>query len=91
MKYYVWDNKKNEGLKRGRGVSFEEVVFCIEGGYLLDVIEHPKKERYKGQHMYIVRIRDYAYLVPFIERDDEIVLKTIIPNRKATRKYLKRR
>ena len=28
-------------------------------------------------------------LVPCIEMEDEIVLKTIIPSRKATRKYLR--
>jgi len=33
-------------------------------------------------------IRGYAYLVPFVETDKEVFLKTIIPSRKAARKYL---
>jgi len=33
-------------------------------------------------------IGNYAYLVPFVETESEIFLKTIIPSRKATRKYL---
>ena len=38
--------------------------------------------------MFVVRIRGYVYLVPFVETDSEVFLKTIIPSRKATRKYL---
>ena len=34
------------------------------------------------------RIRGYAYLVPFVETETEVFLKTIIPSRKATREYL---
>jgi len=39
--------------------------------------------------MFIVNIDDYAYLVPFAEKEEEIFLKTIIPSRKATKKYLR--
>jgi len=39
--------------------------------------------------MYILNINDYAYLVPFVEKEEEIFLKTIIPSRKATKKYLR--
>jgi len=38
--------------------------------------------------MFVVSIEGYAYLVPFIENESEIFLKTIIPSRKATKKYL---
>ena len=31
----------------------------------------------------------YAYLVPFVEQEDHLFLKTVIPSRKATRDYLK--
>jgi hypothetical protein len=37
----------------------------------------------------IVNINDYAYLVPFVETESEVFLKTIIPSRKATKKYLR--
>ncbi|MGZ9164258.1 MAG: toxin, partial [Anaerolineales bacterium] len=69
--------------------SFEDVVFYIELGFLLDVLEHPNQEKYKGQKIFVVQIDDYAYLVPFVEDDHDVFLKTIIPSRKATRKYLK--
>ncbi len=88
MKYFTWNNEKNQWLKAERGVSFEAVVFRIEQGYLLDVVEHPNQEKYQGQRILIVQINDYAYLVPCVEDEGEIFLKTIIPSRKATRKYL---
>jgi hypothetical protein len=56
---------------------------------LLDIVEHPHQERYKGQKIFIVNINNYAYLVPFVESEREIFLKTMIPSRKATRKYLR--
>jgi hypothetical protein len=38
--------------------------------------------------MLVVRIRDYAYLVPYVENEQEIFLKSIMPSRKATRDFL---
>jgi uncharacterized DUF497 family protein len=88
MKYYSWNNEKNRRLKAERNVSFEEVVFCIERGQLLDIIEHPNQEKYQGQRIFIVNMDGYACLVPFVETEREIILKTIIPSRKATKRYL---
>jgi hypothetical protein len=88
LKYFTWDNAKNEKLRAGRGVSFEEVVFHIERGDILDIVEHPNQERYAGQRVIILQIADYVYLVPCIETEYFVVLKTIIPSRKATTKYL---
>ena len=72
-----------------RGVSFEEVVFHIERGNLLDVLEHPYQQRNLGQRISVVNLGGYAYLVPFVESETEIFLKTVIPNRKATNTYLR--
>jgi uncharacterized DUF497 family protein len=89
MKYFSWNNEKNEYLKQERNITFEEVVFYIQKGNLLDIVEHPNQERYGGQKILIVRIEDYVYLVPFVESAEEIFLKTIIPSRKATKRYIK--
>ena len=89
MKAYRWDLDKNELLKGERAISFEEVLLAIERGDLLDIVEHPNRSKYPSQRMFVVLICDYAYLVPFVEDDTEIFLKTIIPSRKATRDYLK--
>jgi len=88
LKQYNWNEEKNQLLKTERSVSFEEIVLRIAEGHVLDVVEHPNQEKYKGQRMFIVNIHDYAWLVPFVETDDEVFLKTIIPSRKATKKYL---
>lgn len=88
MKRFNWNVKKNEQLRSERGISFEEVLFHIENGDVLDILKHPNQTRYSGQHIFIVAVNDYVYLVPFVEDDNEIFLKTIIPSRKATKEYL---
>jgi len=89
MKIFHWDNEKNEWLIKHRGVCFEQVVLLLEGQEILDVLEHPNQQKYPGQRIAIVRIDDYAYLVPYVQDGDDIFLKTIIPSRKATREYLR--
>ncbi|NUO82669.1 BrnT family toxin [candidate division KSB1 bacterium] len=89
MKSFKWDEAKNARLVVERGISFEEVVRQIEQGGVLDVYDHPKQQKYKGQRIFVVKINDYAWLVPFVETEDEILLKTIIPSRKITKKYLR--
>ena len=88
MTYYKWNHEKNERLKAERGLSFEQVILHIERGDLIDVIEHPNQSKYPNQQMLIVKIKNYAYLVPFVEDEEGKFLKTIIPSRKATREYL---
>jgi len=50
---------------------------------LLDTIEHPNQRQYLGQRIFIVNVEGYACLVPFVEDDERIFLKTIIPSRKT--------
>ena len=88
MKYFDWDDAKNAKLRTERGIGFEEIVFHIERGDLLDILEHPNPERYGGQRIFVVRREDYVYLVPFVEDEDPVFLKTIIPSGKATKEYL---
>ena len=88
MKLFRWDEDKNEWLKINRDVCFEQIVVLIEQSDLLDVIDNPNQGKYPGKKVAIARINDYAYLVPYEQNGEEIVLKTIIPSRKATRKYL---
>ncbi len=90
MKTFNWNHEKNEILKQERDISFEEIVFCIENGFLIDIIEHPNQEKYRGQKIYAVNFNEYVYLVPFAESEDEIFLKTVYPSRKYTKNYLKR-
>jgi hypothetical protein len=88
LKYFAWDDAKNAKLRKERGIGFEEIVFHIERGDLLDILEHPNPDRYAGQRIFVDRREDYVYLVPFVEDEDTVFLKTIIPSRKATKEYL---
>ncbi|MEW6419978.1 MAG: DUF4258 domain-containing protein [Nitrospirota bacterium] len=88
MKYFDWNDEKNELLKKERGVSFEEVELAIASGDLLDRIKHPNQSKYPNQKVFLVRIEDHVYSVPFVEDEECIFLKTIIPNSRATKKYL---
>ncbi len=87
METYAWNHEKNELLKEERGISFEEIVFNIQMGNEVDIYDHPNQERYPGQKISVVIVEGYAYLVPYIESEEEIFLKTIIPSRKATKQY----
>ena len=88
MKPIRWNADKGLLLKAERDVSFEEVLSAISQGGLLGVMDHPNRAKYGHQKMLVVRIRDYAYLVPCVESESEIFLKSIMPSRKATRDFL---
>ncbi|OQX13444.1 MAG: toxin [Desulfobulbaceae bacterium A2] len=88
MKAYEWNDEKNKLLREERGISFDDIVFHLAHGCLLDTIEHPNQDAYPGQRIFIVNVEGYACLVPFVESEDAIFLKTIIPSRKMTRLYL---
>ena len=75
-------------LKASRGICFEDVVFHIERGDILDDYLHPNQQEYPDQRIMVIAFNNYAYLVPYVENEEELFLKTIIPSRKATRRYL---
>jgi uncharacterized DUF497 family protein len=86
---FDWNDEKNEFLQSTRGVSFEEVVFHIQNGDVLDVIKHPNAARYPSQKIIVLNMEGYVYLVPYMKERGVRFLKTIIPSRKATKEYLK--
>ena len=88
MKPYDWNDEKNVWLRQERGITFEDIVFHLAQGGLLDTIEHPNQRQYPGQKVFIVNVEGYACLVPFVENDERIFPKTIIPSRKMTKQYL---
>lgn len=88
MKPFRWDPVKNERLKSGRGISFEEIVLAVEDGGLKDILVHPNQRRYPGQIVFVVAYRGYVFLVPSVEEGEHYFLKIVIPSRKATRDYL---
>jgi len=88
MKPINWNPDKNRQLIEERGISFEDVVFYLQQGALLDDIEHPSDDKYPNQRIFVLSIDGYVHLVPYIEDQNEIFLKTVIPSRKATKQYL---
>lgn len=88
MKNIEWSSEKNERLKAERDVCFEEVLSALEGEELLARIDHPNQKKYPGQQIFLVRIEEYVYMVPFAEDKEKFFLKTIIPSRKLTKLYL---
>jgi len=85
MKFLNWDAEKNKILKHERGISFEETAYLIESGRIIGIEEN---HAHPNQKLYILEIDNYAFVVPFVESDQEIFLKTAFPSRKFTKKYL---
>ena len=88
MKHYDWNLEKNEWLKAERGITFEEIVYNLDRGGLLDIIRHPNRETYPNQRIFVINVEGYACLVPFVETDEGVFLKTIIPSLKMTKRYM---
>jgi hypothetical protein len=84
MTYLNWRLEKNEILKAKQGLSFEEIALLIESGRILGIEENPGRS---NQKIYILEIENYAFIVPFVEKDNEIFLKTAFPSRKYTERY----
>ncbi|ABL64352.1 BrnT family toxin [Chlorobium phaeobacteroides] len=87
MKRINWNTEKSLVLKASRGICFEDVIFFVERGEILDDYLHPNQEVYPGQRIMVIGMTNYAYLVPYVENEEELFLKTIIPSRKATQQY----
>lgn len=87
---FNWDNGKNDELKQSRDISFEKIVIAIEGNKIVDVLEHPNKERYPNQVLLLVNLDDYIYVVPTVVdmKKEEYFFKTIYPSRKFTNQYI---
>ena len=86
-----FDKDKNFLLKEIRGVSFEDVVELLKKENVLDDILHPNQKRYPNQRIFVIRIDEYIYSVPYVidKKRKRTFLKTIYPNRVLTKKYLK--
>ncbi len=84
-----WDPVKNQRLKQERGVCFDDIMIAISEGRVLDIVPHHNPKKYPRQYIMIVDIAGYAYMVPFVRKNNEtLFLKTIFPHRKATKNYL---
>ena len=87
---YDWSEDKNRQLRERRGISFEEIVLCIQENRVVTVLEHPNEERYPRQRLYLIEYKKQIYVVPFVldVQEETIFLKTVYPSRHYTKKYL---
>lgn len=88
MKPLRWNADKNKQLRAERRIDFDTVALAINQGRVLDIVEHPNQEKYPSQKLFVLVINQYVYLFPFIEDENSIFLKTIIPSCKMKKKYL---
>lgn len=88
QKQVYFSPEKNALLKAERGVGFEDVLLAIEMGHVLDDLAHPNSEKYPNQSVFIIliAIKNYVYIVPYVEEENSIFLKTIIPSRKMNKR-----
>lgn len=84
-----FSKEKNEWLKTEKGVGFEDVLLAIEMGNVLDDLTHPNTEKYPNQSIPIllIAVKNYVYIVPYVEDETTLFLKTIIPSRKMNKRY----
>ena len=88
---YEWNPEKNKWLNKNRNISFEQIIFHLGRGDLWGTSDHPNQDKYPGQKLYFVIVDNYICIVPHVVEDDYIFLKTIIPSRKATKDFLKKK
>jgi uncharacterized DUF497 family protein len=86
---FEWNPEKNEWLKQERGISFEDIALLLTTGHIWKTMKHPNTEKYPNQSVFLVPIDEYIYFVPYVMDEKTVFLKTAIPNRKATKDYLK--
>ena len=85
----TYSKEKDYQLQKDRGISFKDFINKIMKLDILDDIKHPNITKYPNQRMFIIELQNYAYLVPYVEDENGIFLKTAFPSRKITKKYLR--
>lgn len=92
MEYkFAYSAEKDLILKESRKVSFKDIIDIIKTGGLLDDVDHFNKEKYPNQRIFIVKLKNKLYAVPYVKDEIKkvIFLKTFYPNRKLKKIYNK--
>ena len=85
-KVFDWDNEKNKKSIRERNISFEAIVSLIESGNIIATVTG--KGKYARQKQFIIEMSKCIYILPFVEDEQKVFLKTIIRSRRLTKKFL---
>lgn len=87
MKKLFWSEEKNTRLLKERGICFEDVLLAVQENRFLAIEVHPRRDRYPHQKILVVHLNGYVHIVPFVENESSVFLKTIYPDRKYQKKY----
>ncbi len=79
-----WSEEKDRRLRENRGVSFQEISAAVLSGNLIEIMEN---RACRGQMAFVIRLRGYVWVVPFVTEGDTIFLKTAYPSRKMHKRY----
>lgn len=89
MKRIEWDENKNKLLQIEQRLSFEAIMVAIEQGKLVDIVPNPSSH-HAHQNVLVVEIDNYLVLVPFVEDEEKIFLKTAFRSRKVMKNHRRR-
>ena len=84
-----WNQEKNEELKIDRGLCFEDVEVLIMAEEILADLPHPNQKKYPKQRVLYLLIDNYVCVVPYVQDNNTMFLKTIFRSRKANKYLLK--
>lgn len=87
MLKYRWSKTKDKLLCQSRKIGFQQAITEIKSKRIIADIPHHNQKRYPNQRIYIIKLNNYIYAVPYVQNKQEIFLKTIYPNRKLNHKY----
>lgn len=87
MKKLLWSEEKNTRILEQRGICFEDVLLAVQENRLLAIEVHPRRDRRPHQKILVVDLNGYVHIVPFVESESTVFLKTIYPDRKYHQKY----
>lgn len=91
MFQFVYDKTKDEKLKAERGIGFEDVIAILAEGKWIDFLEHPNKQKYPHQYVFVVEKKAYVFVVPVVIKDKKLFLKTIYPSRVAKKNFRRKK
>ncbi len=82
MKIVRWNLEKAQKLRKERKLEIERIVAMIEDKEYLGIVNVPSRPE---QKMFLLDYEDYIVLVPFVENETEIFIKTAYRNRKVNK------
>lgn len=80
----IWDDKKYWKLKVDRDIDLDEIKILLESRQYFEILENPSR---KDQFIIPLSYRKYVHIVAIKIVDDELIIKTCYPSRKAHKKY----